>query len=36
MGLLQHEYLKQAKTRCGRDRMAVGSTTTYAISAYNH
>jgi hypothetical protein len=31
--LLTH---KQDRGRCGRDRMVVGFTTTYAISAYHH
>ena len=29
----KHKY---SRGRCGRDRMVVGFTTTYAISAYHH
>ena len=28
--------LKLARSRCGRDHMVVGITTTYAINAYHH
>ena len=28
--------LKSIGSRCGRDRMVIGFTTTYAISAYHH
>ena len=31
---LRRSLLK--RNRCGRDRMVVGFTTTYAISAYHH
>ena len=34
--VIDKELLHTGGDRCGRDRMAVGFTTTYAINAYHH
>jgi len=34
--IITHRYLMQERGGRGRDRMVVGFTTTYVISAYHH